>query len=242
MHYVDGDGDAVLLLPGRVGIGSNWRDLVAALRPRYRTITLDYPPTTTTFAELADHVLGILDREGVDRTHVVGQSAGGMLAEILTRRAPERVRSLAFSGTGLYGPEDVEWLTARLAEIRTTPWERIVESSRAAMERGWRGAPAAAFWIDQVEEHIRRGGPDGFANSYAMLVDLARTSGELEPGWEGPVLVLTAEDDPVITSAHRERLLALHPDAELRVFPEGGHSLLLTKPTEYTSAIMEFLG
>jgi len=31
----------------------------------------------------------------------------------------------------------------------------------------------------------------------------------------------------------RRRLLDLHPDAKVALFPDGGHSLLMTRPTEY---------
>ncbi|GAA3030932.1 alpha/beta fold hydrolase [Actinokineospora globicatena] len=98
-YYTGGAGESVFMLPGGAGVGVSWVDLALALRGEYRTITLDYPPTAMTLASLADDLVALLDAEGVDRAHVVGQSAGGMLAEVLTQRAPDRVASLVFSGT-----------------------------------------------------------------------------------------------------------------------------------------------
>ncbi|MEV0680086.1 alpha/beta fold hydrolase [Actinosynnema sp. NPDC050436] len=237
-----GQGEAVLLLPGGAGIGISWLDLALALRADHRVLTVDYPATPTTLAELADAVRAVLDAEGLDRAHVVGQSAGGMLAEVLSRRAPDRVASLTFSGTGLYGAEDVERLTGRLAAIRDAPWEQTLDAARTALRAAWQDSPDADFWIDQVEAAYRRIGRDGVANSYAMLVDLARNSAGLHPSsWDGPVLVLAAADDPLITPLHRQRLLDLHPGARVRVFRDGGHSLLLTRPDEYLAEVTRHL-
>ncbi|MFI6095420.1 alpha/beta fold hydrolase [Lentzea sp. NPDC051213] len=243
-YYSAGKGeDVVLLLPGGVGIGIGWLDLALALHDDHRTITVDYPPFATTMSELVDGLLAVLEAEGVDRVHVVGQSAGGMVAQVLVDQAPDRVASLVFSGTGLYGPEDVDRLAGKLAALRTTPLEEVLDTARPTLRAAWPGSADADFWIAQVEAAYRRGGRDGVVNSYAYLLDLARTSGDLRPGWQGPVLLLAADDDdPLVTAAHQRRLLDLHPGCEVRSFPDGGHSLLLTRPAEYIAAVREFLG
>jgi len=157
-----GGENAVLLLPGGVGIGISWVDLALALSRRYRTITVDYPPSATTFAALSDGILDVLDVEGVGRVHVVGQSAGGMLAEVLTQRAPGRVASIVFSGTGLYGPEDVDRLGVRLAAIQDSPWSPstytrqrrdvpvATESARQARDRSANSTSAAGSGSTRV--------------------------------------------------------------------------------------------
>lgn len=240
-YYVAGQGKTVLLLPGGAGIGISWVDLALALQPGHRTITVDYPPTASTLAELADGVLSVLDTEGIDRVHVVGQSAGGMLAEVLSTRAPDRVASLVFSGTGLYGAEDVDRLAGKLAALRTTPWAQTLDAARAALRTAWQESPEADFWISQVETAYQRSGRDGLANSYAMMLDLAEHVDELPAAWTGPALVLAAADDPLMTPTHRQRLVDRHPGCAVRVFPDGGHSLLLTRATEYVDEVLRHL-
>jgi pimeloyl-ACP methyl ester carboxylesterase len=55
-----------------------------------------------TLADMADDGVGLLDRLGIDRAHVAGASMGGMIAQTIAFRHPERVLSLVsiMSNTG----------------------------------------------------------------------------------------------------------------------------------------------
>ncbi|WP_280509628.1 alpha/beta fold hydrolase [Nocardia farcinica] len=242
-YRVGGEGTPVLLLPGGAGIAVGWLDLTPALRDR-RALAVDYPPGPLTLEELADGLVAILDAERIDTADVVGQSAGGMLAEILSQRAPARVRSLVLTGTGLYGPEDLDRLRAAVERTRDTPWEDTLDVIATSLRNTWKDAADAEFWIGRVDAAARAGGHDGSINSYRRLLDAAERLDRWRAAtpWAGPVLIIRADDDPLITPAHTRRLRDLHPDAEYRTFPDGGHSLLLTRPDDYTAIVTEFLG
>ena len=55
-----------------------------------------------TLADMADDGVGLLDRLGIGAAHVVGASMGGMIAQTIAFRHPDRVLSLAsiMSNTG----------------------------------------------------------------------------------------------------------------------------------------------
>ncbi len=233
----------MLLLTGGAGIAVAWLDLTPALSPHFRSVAVDYPATVSRGADLTDGLLAVLDAEGIDRAHVVGQSAGGMFAELLSHRAPDRVRSLTLTSTGLYGPEDVDRLRGRIVTTRSTPWEQTRASIRAALRTTWEDADEAEFWIQQVEAATDAAGSEGTVNSYQRLLELAENLEELlrEPAWQGPTLIVRADDDALITPVQTQRLIDRHPGCEVRTFADGGHSLLLSRPADYAAVVTEFL-
>jgi pimeloyl-ACP methyl ester carboxylesterase len=52
---------------------------------------------------MALDVLGLMDYLGMDSTHLLGTSMGGMIAQQVALMAPERVRSLILSSTTSWG-------------------------------------------------------------------------------------------------------------------------------------------
>lgn len=44
-----------------------------------------------------------------------------------------------------------------------------------------------------------------------------------------------------MTAEHQRRLVDLHPDCAVQIFPTGGHSLLLTRPLDYLAQVRDHL-
>ena len=85
------------------------------------------PLRPTSMAELAADAAGLLRELGVESAHVCGLSMGGMIAQELAIRFPERVRGLVLGGTTPGGPR----------------------AARPALrELGALGAGAAGGWTD----------------------------------------------------------------------------------------------
>lgn len=242
-YYDGGDGEVVLLLPGGTGMAIGWLDLTPVLLQDFRVIAVEYPYSAASYDELAEGIAAILDAEGIDGVHAVGQSAGGILGEVVSRRIPDRVRSIVLTSTGLYGPEDISRLEGRVSTTRATPWEETLVAVEQQLRATWKDSDEADFWVERVDAATRAAGQLGAVNSFLRLLDQAQRVAEFrtESAWRGPTLLLRADDDPLITDIHIGRLRNAHPDCEFRTFPDGGHSLLLTRTDDYIATVTEFV-
>jgi pimeloyl-ACP methyl ester carboxylesterase len=98
-----GGGQPVLLLHG-VGCGADdWIGPAKHFRGQFHVIRVDMrghgrsssPAGDWRLADFIDDLVAILDRLGVERTHVAGFSMGGLLAQGLALEHPDRVEKLA---------------------------------------------------------------------------------------------------------------------------------------------------
>ena len=123
-----GDGEPTVFLHGLGGSRTSWEPQLTGLRTEFRCIAWDMPGygasvpvAPLTFATIADSVARLLDRAGVDRAHLVGESFGGMHALHTALRHPQRVARLVLANTspafGLDGTDPAAWRAARLAAL-----------------------------------------------------------------------------------------------------------------------------
>jgi len=107
LHYTEtGAGDPLLLvmgfgMPGDVWLGS--LPFLGGFRAVYYdnrgTGQSDKPQGPYTIPQMADDAAGLLDHLQIERAHVYGVSMGGMIAQELVLRHPQKVRSLVLGCT-----------------------------------------------------------------------------------------------------------------------------------------------
>jgi pimeloyl-ACP methyl ester carboxylesterase len=80
------------LIEGLVGAG--YRVVQFDNRDVGLSTHIDWASAPYGIDDMADDVIGVLDAVGIDAAHIVGVSAGGMVAQVAALEHPERVRSL----------------------------------------------------------------------------------------------------------------------------------------------------
>jgi 3-oxoadipate enol-lactonase len=241
LHFEEagGAGPPVLLIMG-LGMNSTgwWRTIPVLAEAGLRVIAFDNrgvgrserPPGPYTVAEMADDAVAVLDAAGVDRVHVYGISLGGMIAQEVALRHPERVRALVLGATTAGGdafvpaaPEIVAFLQLRAqmtAEHAVWASVPINYAPRTRLEGGDRIAQDVARRLRFPVESEYYSAQLAAANGHDARVEEIRA----------PTLVVHGEEDVLIPPVNGERLAAAIPGAELSMWPGAAHLYFTDDP------------
>jgi pimeloyl-ACP methyl ester carboxylesterase len=182
--------------------------------------------------DMADDAVAVLDALGWERAHVFGASLGGIIAQRIALRHPDRVLSVVSAmampsdAVGIKGGRYIRFGTlARLARMKVPEGRAGDVQLSLALARAV-ASPAYPFDEDAAREWIEREVDSGPR-------DTAAQSRQVGAPWHGgklrdlrrPVLVLHGDQDPILrVSAARATARAI-PDARLVVLPGVGHDL-----------------
>jgi pimeloyl-ACP methyl ester carboxylesterase len=180
--------------------------------------------------DMADDCVGLLDERGVERAHLVGASQGGMIAQTVAMRHPERVVSLtsimSTTGDRAVGqphPEAIPALLTRPPADRDGFIDFVVGA--------WRVIGSPGFEVDEEALRARAGAsydrgifPEGTARQLvAILASGDRT--EALRRLDVPALVIHGADDPLIDVSGGRATAAAIPGARLELIEGMGHDL-----------------
>ncbi|MBG0817891.1 alpha/beta fold hydrolase [Planomonospora sp. ID82291] len=261
-YHEAGDGPPLLLLhgsgPGVTG-WRNYRGNLAALAERFRCLVLEFPgfgvsePTGAhPMAAAPGAVLRLLDGLGIERADVIGNSMGGIVGAQVAVSDPARVRRLVTIGglgVNLFSPGPGEGIRL-LTEFAEHP-------TREALVR-WLHSMVydpALVTEEMIEERWAQAtDPDTLAASrrmYGRAALAARAAASARssapPYWAtlhritAPTLITWGRDDRVSPLDMALVPMRTIPGAELHVFPDCGHWVMIEQRAAWESAVLAFL-
>lgn len=235
----EGEGEPVLLIMGLGYPAAMWYRMLPYLTDGYRTIRFDnrgvgstgVPPGPYRIETMADDGVAVLDDAGVDAAHVVGASLGGVIAQELTLRHPERVRSLVLACTHCGGPDAVPPPPAAMAMLT----ERASMTPRAAAEAALpfvyaAGTPRARIDEDVAVRLRQPTEPEGYVLQLQGTAAHQGTWSRL-PSIGVPTLVVHGATDGLVPPANARILAERIPGARLEIVPGASH-IFFTDQTE----------
>ncbi len=106
-YEIYGSGEPLLLVPGLGGVGSYWQSQLPEFSRHYRVILHDHRGTGKSersrirysVEQMTADLLGLMDALRIESAHLVGQSTGGAMGQIVAIEHPQRLRKLVLSST-----------------------------------------------------------------------------------------------------------------------------------------------
>jgi 3-oxoadipate enol-lactonase len=225
-----------------------WDDHVAALTKRFRVLRYDVrghggseiPPGPYTLEQMSGDLFELLDSLGIEETHFVGVSMGGLIGMTAALTRPSRIKSLVLCDTtACYGPgvrpmwgdrirvAESEGMTAALVDRTMAIW--FTEAFRARH-------PAA---VERITAMLRKGDPRGYAAAIRAIgfVDLSERIGAIHC----PVLVVVGEQDPGTPPAMARVIHEGIAGSELLILPGAMHCAVVEDSDRFLHALLDFL-
>ncbi len=252
MYYEEhGRGFPLLLVNGLGSDHLEWLHQLPSFALHFRVIVFDnrgtgktdVPPGPYTTAGMADDAAALLGALGIARAHILGVSLGGMIAQEMALRHPERVERMVLGCTGPGGQLSVRPPPEAIAAFALAGGEDPEAELRRMIPYFYTDA-CIRDRPEEVEGFIRRRldhptPPEGYLAqlSAAMTHDAASRLEAIR----AKTLVITGDADRLVHWENSLRLAGRIPGAKLVVLPGAPHRLFAENAAAFNREVLQFL-
>jgi pimeloyl-ACP methyl ester carboxylesterase len=236
-----GDGPkTVLFLHGMTGAYDIWWQQMETMQDNYRVISITYPAVNS-LEEMEQAVMRILDAEGVDHFYMVGSSLGGYFAQYLVSNHPHEILGAVFANT--FPPNEIlaennKTIGAMLPYLPEWFVMNVLSGSMrdSVYPASGYSALVLAYGLEQTHGRMSKAQTVG---RFHCVVEPFEAPNMAVLGI--PVMIIEANNDPLVELELREQLKETYPTAEV-ITLNNGHFPYLSMPVEYTAFLEKFFG
>jgi pimeloyl-ACP methyl ester carboxylesterase len=248
----------IVLLHGTSASLHTWDGWAQALKEKRRVIRMDLPGFALTGPNRQDDysidtyvvfMRAFLDKLGVERVVLAGNSLGGQIAWATAAKLPERVERLILVDASGYPPESIDAQSVPIGfRLMTIPGLRLLATHtlpRGVIESSVRnvyGDPSKVTpeLVDLYADMARREGnrhalarrfEQGYVGDVAQLAKI-----------KAPTLILWGSKDRLLPPAWGQRFAHDIPDAKLVMLGGLGHVPQEEDPARSVAEVRRFLG
>lgn len=257
IHYNEaGSGETVVMVhgggPGASGWSNYSRNIGTFVQAGYRVVLIDCPGFNKSDPIVvqgsrpevnATAIKGLLDKLGVDRAHVVGNSMGGASSMNFALKYPERLDRLILMGPGgcggsLFAPQPMEGVKRLMGLYQNPSLETLKQMLDVFVYDASRITPELiegrfANMMRNDGEHLKnwvkspgKGSPDVSSRF---------------PEIKAKTLVTWGRDDRFVPVDHGLKLVWGIPDANLHVVSRCGHWIQWEHSELFNNLVTDFL-
>lgn len=234
-----GSGVPLVLVHGGESDRTQFTALRSHFGPGIRVISYDQrdsgvtvnPPRPYTMSDLGDDIVALLDALDLPKTHLLGTSFGGAVAQHAALRHPERIESLILVATV------PSWAVQSgvAAELLSLSYE---ERQRKALDLFFtpqgQGVPG-----DRMKVLVKRTPEQNARREQVIREHEVR---DRLPEIAMPTLIIHGSDDQVAPFAAAQVMEKEIPNAQMRVIEGGRHAIASEFPDTVARWVREFIG
>ncbi|MBB6583414.1 alpha/beta fold hydrolase [Ralstonia solanacearum] len=248
-YRIDGADGPWVMLAHALGVDHQmWDGIAHRLASRHRVLRYDArghggttaPRGAYTLPQMADDAAGLLDALSIAQVHFVGLSMGGMVAQLLGVRHPQRLLSLTLCDTVCHTPAAAHpmW-DERIGQVEARGMADIVEPT---LQR-WFTAPfreAHPEVTARIRALLLATAPHGYAGACLAIKTL--DTRDALPRIACPTLVVVGEEDTGALVDIARTIAENIPNARLKVMPHAAHLAPIEQEEAFLTDLDEFLG
>ena len=238
-EYIETGGDSkhpLLLLHGLMGTLSNFGGIIDHFGERVNVVVPILPIYTLPMRKLSldglvDYIVDFIEYKGYDKVHVLGNSLGGHLCQILSLRRPDLVKSMILTGSsGLFENAMGNTFPKRgdYSYIKEKTEMVFYDPQNATQEL-----------VDDLYETV---------NDLGKCIRIVKTAkSAVRHNLEDkiatidiPTLLVWGKQDTVTPAWVGEKFHELLPNSTLVMVDECGHAPMMERPAQFNAALEDF--
>lgn len=247
-------GTPVVMLTHLAAVLDNWDPrIVDGLAARHHVIAFDNRgigassgSPSSSMEEMAADAITFIKAKGLQKVDLLGFSLGGMVAQEVVLKDPQRIRRMVLAGTGPAGGEGI----SAVAGVTFRDIARGFFTGQDAKQflfftRTPAGIEAGKAFLARLKERTEDRDADISVGAFLAQLKALRVWGQKAPAdlsvVRQPVLVVNGDQDRMVPTVNTHDLARRLPDSELIIYPDAGHGGAFQFHADFMRSTLEFL-
>ncbi len=248
-YEIRGEGPPVVLIGGLGSQISSWSSQVPLYSRYFKVVVFDNrgaglsekPRDPYSIEDMADDTRQLIDFLGIQSASFVGKSMGGMIAQWIGIKYPEKVNKLVLACTSASRDEVGNEILIMGRDI----------AIRLGMKAVWLSALFLGYTRGYIEKNL-----DKIKETLALIPETpeaidgyigqslaceGHNTRDLVSKIKAPTLVMLGDRDQIASPRRSKELAQLIPGATLEVFEDVGHGFWRERQEEVDKLVLDFL-